>query len=169
MSVNCLHRALSELCEAAMSSRPPADARPWPFVIQGTAAMKLHGIPVEPGDIDIFAERWLYDALRERRGWIQRWPNDGDPPLLEWNACRIPVNVWYAWDDRSWRWSPDPIAEAFENQERVSWSSRQWPVLSLQVIYRWKSLIGRPKDAMHLQMIEDYWQTVVPPYKAMEG
>lgn len=161
MSANCfvhLHDEIAAAVRGRPAGPPYNGVGEHAWMIQGSGAMKLQGIPVEPDDIDVFVKPWLYGELKSR-GWTELWPREGDPPMLEWGACRLPVHAWYDWDDR-WP-EPEPLKQAFENIVPARFMGRTFPVMSLPLIVYWKGLIRRPKDVAHIELIHAYAETEV--------
>jgi hypothetical protein len=80
------------------------------YVLFGSAVMKLHGLKDDIGDVDVFVAPRAYALLRDRSAWTERWPREGDPPLLETRAASgLLLHAFYAWAPRD-RWMDVPAA-----------------------------------------------------------
>jgi hypothetical protein len=69
------------------------------IMVFGSAAMALHGLDREPGDIDLFVRPWAYPRLKSH-GWEEQRPTPGDPPMLEWLGGLYPVHAFREWTAR---------------------------------------------------------------------
>lgn len=123
-------------------------------VLTGSAAMAAHGIDIEPGDIDIFADHGLYLALRDRPEWEETWPREGDPPMLVWDRHAPKACVWSQWDDHHLH--GDIIGAAFRTRVTAEFSG--WPTMDLALLRTWKALINRPKDREHVELIDAHFR-----------
>lgn len=105
----------------------------WAFI--GSAAMAAAGIPVVPGDVDVFARpQIVVHALQ--RGWREEYPNPLDPPMMTWHDGDRPVTLWDQWRHRA-RWArvEPTVGEVLDGARRLE--SGVW-VMDLRLLATWK-------------------------------
>lgn len=122
------------------------------YVLIGSIVMWLRGIRSGVGDVDVFTDREIYDRLKAREGWCERFPDPGNPPLLERRRDGLCIHVWYDFFDT--HFPGDIHRQAFESAECV----RGWNCQSLALIREWKSLVVRPKDVADVALIDRFMQ-----------
>src|SRR4051794_8307210 len=84
------------------------------WVLTGSAAMAVCGIPVEPGDVDMFMRPWVYEKALVRRGGRETSPAPNAPPMLVWEGGELPVSAWWRWRHRArWRLREPTVEEVF--------------------------------------------------------
>lgn len=142
------------------------------WVLSGSAAMFVAGLPVVPGDVDLFMRAWVFERALLRgwreeahrvedeylvgRGGVEEYPtalwHDGDRPV---SACAcVP----------GWRhFQPPDLAALFRGARRVG---GLW-VIDLRELATWKlAMLGRipgraGKDGHHLDLLT---AAGFPPY-----
>lgn len=132
------------------------------WALTGSGAMRVAGLDVDPGDIDVFARPWVYERLRVRPGWEETFPNPDHPPMLTWHGGELEVCAWYEWRHYSgWRVVEPTVPEVLDGARRVA---DFWWIMDLSLLAFWKKeLIEAPgtqtdyrreKDRRHLALLE---------------
>jgi len=122
------------------------------YVLFGGAVLAIRDLR-EIGDLDIYVDRELWNEL-EARGWKLHVPRIDDPPFLERIIDGIKCHAFYAWTRR--KWSPD-LNYYLTDPEWIE----GYPFIPLEEIQEWKERTKRKKDAIDLEMIDEYLACLV--------
>lgn len=115
---------------------PPDD-----FAVFGSGPMMAHGLK-EASDLDIIARGLAWD-LAWTLGDQQR-AGDGGPKAVFADGK---IEVFKTWTPGEW-----DVNELIDGAEVVDGLR----FVTLENVLRWKRLTGRPKDAEHIKLIENY-------------
>lgn len=148
---------LDDAAAARSEQLDPALGLPW--VLFGSAVMRLHGIRDAIGDVDVFAAPVVWNELLRSTSprWTLRTPDVNDPPFLELDAIGTAVHVFYAWTAK------DPEVDAIHCR-RTAELVDGWPCAPLQVIRMHKAMAvdkhgiagGRQKHRCDVLRIDGY-------------
>jgi hypothetical protein len=139
----------------------------WAFI--GSAAMAAAGIPVVPGDVDVFARAHVAEGALAR-GWREEVPDPEDPPMLTWHDGDRPVALWDRWRHRA-RWArvEPTVAEVLDGARRLE--NGVW-IMDLRLLATWKwellqagmiTAHRKAKDHRHLALLIE---AGIEPYPA---
>jgi hypothetical protein len=137
------------------------------WALIGSGAMRVAGLDVEPGDLDLFVRPWIYERLLTC-GWVETYPRVGDPPMLVLRGDRhgeLEVNAWFRWrHETRWKRAAEPTLEnVIGGARRVD---DFWWIMDLRLLALWKREIlaeltkHEPesprieKDARHLALLD---------------
>lgn len=122
-------------------------------VLFGSVVMYLHGLREEVGDIDVFVSAYVYAKLRDRNDWIEQYPREGDPPLLEYAPADslVPIHAFSQWTKRD-TWLD--VRRCHALAEDVLHLGRTWRCIPLREVRRHKVMAGRAKDADDIALLD---------------
>lgn len=114
------------------------------YAVFGSGPMFAHGLLESPNDIDIIARGMAWERLKEVAVTFGREVSSEHLELFMGK-----IEAFSTWEPGEW--DVDELIDSAEFIDGV-------PFVPLHLVLRWKQRIGRPKDALHCRIIEDYFR-----------